>query len=70
MKSELDKKFIFRRSERTIAGYVTIDKPIGYPMISKWVKRISLLLGFEHNTIRYNLRYIAGNKLDQSRESL
>ncbi|KAI0465727.1 hypothetical protein F4859DRAFT_507826 [Xylaria cf. heliscus] len=29
-------------------------------------RRIGVLLGFEHNTISYNLRYMAGNNLDQN----
>lgn len=67
LRPELNDTHIFRRAERTVTGFKTSEKkPIGYSMMSKWVKRIGLLLGFEHNTICYNLRYMAGNKLDQS----
>lgn len=39
---------------------------ISQATMSDWVKRIGVLLRFKRNTISYNLRYIAGNKMDQN----
>ncbi|KAI8954520.1 C2H2 finger domain protein [Xylaria longipes] len=66
LRPELDNVFIFRRAAKSMTGYTISDAPIGYDMMSKWIKRIGVLLGFEHNTISYNLRYMAGNNLDQN----
>lgn len=41
------------------------EKPITQGMMGGWVKAIGKILGFKRNTICYNLRYMAGNNLDQ-----
>ncbi|KAJ2981518.1 hypothetical protein NUW58_g6667 [Xylaria curta] len=66
LRPDFDNVFIFCRAAKSITGYTISDAPIGYDMMSKWIKRIGVLLGFEHNTISYNLRYMAGNNLDQN----
>lgn len=58
---------LFRRSIKTITGYeMSTTAAITQAMTGKWIQSIGKLLGFEHNTIAYNLRYFAGNSLDQS----
>ncbi|KAL2272538.1 hypothetical protein FJTKL_06333 [Diaporthe vaccinii] len=58
---------LFRRSIKTITGYeMSSTAAITQAMTGKWIQSVGKLLGFEHNTIAYNLRYFAGNSLDQS----
>lgn len=71
MKEEIKGRHIFRRYEKTSAGLsMSLDKPISQGMMGGWVKRVGELLGFERNTICYNLRYMAGNNLDQKGKSM
>lgn len=70
LKEEMKGRYIFRRYEKTSAGFsMSLDKPISPGMMGGWVKRVGELLGFERNTICYNLRYMAGNNLDQQGKS-
>lgn len=64
-KEEVQDKYVFRQCDKTSTGFVMSDKPISQGMMSSWVRRIGKLLGFKRNTICYNLRYMAGNNLDQ-----
>ncbi|RWA10320.1 hypothetical protein EKO27_g4770 [Xylaria grammica] len=66
LRPDLDNVFIFRRAARSLTGYTISDDPITYNMMGGWIRRIGVLLGFEDNTISYNLRYMAGNNLDQN----
>ncbi|CAJ2503094.1 Uu.00g104880.m01.CDS01 [Anthostomella pinea] len=66
LKPELNDVHLFRRTKKTLAGFVMSEEPITYDTMRTWINRIGKLLGFEHNTICYNLRYMAGNNLDQN----
>ena len=66
LKEEMRDQYIFRQTEKTPMGFVMSQNRISQATMSGWVKRIGVLLGFERNTISYNLRYMAGNKMDQN----
>lgn len=67
IRKELDDVPVFRRAVETPFGFKMSDtQPISQGMMTEWVKRIGELLGFEHSTISYSLRYMAGNSLDRS----
>lgn len=66
LKDELQDVYVFRQTTQTVSGYTMCEKPITLGMMTAWVRRIGELLGFEHSTICYNLRYMAGNKMDRS----
>ncbi|KAI0103271.1 C2H2 finger domain-containing protein [Nemania sp. FL0031] len=57
---------VFRRAIQDSYGLKMGREPIGYSIMSSWVRRIGELVGFERNTISYSLRYMAGNGLDQN----
>uniref|UniRef100_A0A8H7NI66 Uncharacterized protein n=1 Tax=Bionectria ochroleuca TaxID=29856 RepID=A0A8H7NI66_BIOOC len=64
---EFDDRFVFRRAVKAVTGYdISMDAPITYGMISRWIRRIGEILGFEYSTIPYNLRYAAADGFDQS----
>lgn len=65
LKPELSEDFVFRRVEKTISGYQMSRSPIGTPAMCKTVSTIGMLAGFEHPTIAYSLRYMAGNNMDK-----
>lgn len=64
-KQEIHKDYVFRRAVRTLTGYQMSAQRIEKGVMGGWVKRVGELLGFEHPTICYNLRYMAGNNMDQ-----
>lgn len=67
LKEEFDDRPLFRQSRRTLGGYkMSHNKAITQKMTGNWIKTSGQILGFEHHTITYNLRYMAGNNLDQS----
>lgn len=66
LKEDMKDQYIFRQTEKTPMGFVMSQNRISQAAMSGWVKRIGVLLGFERNTISYNLRYMAGNKMDQN----
>lgn len=69
LKDEIGDEFLFRQFVRGVAGYeMDPTPPLTQSITGKWIKSIGQLLGFETNTIAYNLRYFAGNSLDQSGE--
>ncbi|KAI0448477.1 hypothetical protein F5B21DRAFT_510101 [Xylaria acuta] len=41
------------------------DQPITSNMMGAWVRKIGELSGFEHSTVCYSLRYMAGNTMDR-----
>lgn len=65
LKDEFSEVFLFRQCEKTVGGIGMPQRPITQSMTGGWIKSIGKLLGFEHNTIAYSLRYFAGNRLDQ-----
>lgn len=65
LKPELSEEFIFRRVEKTISGYQMSRARISSHAMCKTVSTIGVLAGFEHPTISYSLRYMAGNNMDQ-----
>jgi hypothetical protein len=67
LKKEFDDRLVFRRAVKTLTGYdISMDAPITYGMMARWIRRIGEILGFEYATIPYNLRYAAANGFDQS----
>lgn len=58
--------FVFRQAVQTDMRWSMSDKPMSEHVMAGALKRVGELLGFEHNTISYGLRYMAGNKLDQN----
>lgn len=69
LKKELGSRPLFRRSVKRFWGYeMSENGPITQSMTGEWIKSIGRLLGFEHSTISYTLRYFAGNSLDQNGE--
>lgn len=62
-------RYVFRRAEKGIMGFYMDpemrSKPITRAMMGKWISAVGKLSGFEHNTIAYSLRYMAGNSLDR-----
>lgn len=65
-KPEVMDKLIFRRAVQTATGWtMSEDEPINKGMMQPTVKTIGKLVGFEHSTITYALRYMAGNNLDR-----
>ncbi|KAI1421246.1 C2H2 finger domain protein [Xylaria sp. FL1777] len=66
LKPEIRDKLVFRRADQNMNGYTLSDEPITRGMMTKWVNRIGELLGFEHTTICYSLRYMAGNNMDRN----
>lgn len=63
--------FLFRRSRRMPLGgwRISETEPIPPKMMTDWIQRVGLLVGFKTNTISYSLRYGQGNKLDQDHMS-
>ncbi|KAI1261826.1 hypothetical protein F5Y18DRAFT_193700 [Xylariaceae sp. FL1019] len=47
-------------------GFILSNEGITRGVTTKGVNRIGELLGFEHSTICYNLRFMAGNNMDRS----
>lgn len=67
IKESYKHKYIFRSWKRTPMGYEMDDsKRISGTMMSNSFRRVGELAGFGHSTIAYSLRYMAGNKMDQS----
>lgn len=66
IKDSLSAVPVFRRAEQKLPHYVLIDTPISSGMMNEWVKRIGELSGFEHATMSYSLRYMAGNNMDKN----
>lgn len=66
IKEDFSNTYLFRKCEKTVNGFAMSARPITQSMTGRWMKTIGHLLGFEHNTIAYSLRYFAGNSLDQS----
>ncbi|KAI0448570.1 C2H2 finger domain protein [Xylaria acuta] len=65
LKPEFEGTYIFRKPVKGFSGYELSQKRLPTETMSQWVRRIGTLLGFENNTICYNLRYMAGNNLDK-----
>ncbi|KAJ4394460.1 hypothetical protein N0V93_003678 [Gnomoniopsis smithogilvyi] len=64
---DIKEKFVFRRPVQTARGWqMSANQPITKGMMLAWVRRIGELVGFEHSTITYSLRYMAGNNLDRN----
>ncbi|KAI1839461.1 hypothetical protein JX266_014328 [Neoarthrinium moseri] len=67
LRSDLQNVYVFRRAVKTLTGYeISPEEPISYGMMAGWLRRIGELLGIEHTTIPYNLRYNAANELDRN----
>ncbi|KAK7229589.1 hypothetical protein V2G26_001759 [Clonostachys chloroleuca] len=67
LKREFEDRLVFRRAVKTLTGYdISMDAPITYGMMARWIRRIGEILGFEYSTIPYSLRYAAANGFDQS----
>ncbi|KAI0153090.1 hypothetical protein GGR57DRAFT_155675 [Xylariaceae sp. FL1272] len=47
-------------------SFILSNENITRGIVTKWVNRIRELLRFEHSTICYSLRYMAGNNMDRS----
>ncbi|KAI0855985.1 C2H2 finger domain protein [Xylaria cubensis] len=65
LKPEVKDIYVFRKPVKRFLGYELSQDPLPYETMSQWVRRIGTLLGFENNTICYNLRYMAGNNMDR-----
>ena len=58
---------VFRKSIRTPYGWeISLDQPLPYTTLLKWMKRLGVLTGFPQITRPYCLRYGAGNAFNQS----
>jgi Protein of unknown function (DUF3435) len=69
LRSELDDVWIFRKAIKILTDYeISANERITYGMMSSWIKAIGKILGIEYSVIPYSLRYLTGNKLDQSRQ--
>ncbi|KAK7408614.1 hypothetical protein QQX98_009216 [Neonectria punicea] len=67
LREDLNDAPLFRRAVKTLTGFeMSLTEPITYSMMAGWIKRIGVLLGRLYTTICYNLRYNAGNELDES----
>ncbi|KAK7219040.1 hypothetical protein V2G26_007043 [Clonostachys chloroleuca] len=66
LEKEFDDCLVFRRAVKTLTGHdISMDAPITYGMMARWIRRIGEILGFEYATIPYSLRYAAANGFDQ-----
>ena len=67
LKPQFNQMPLFRRAQQAANGYRMSDTlAISQAMTGRWISKIGQLLGFEHKTISYSLRYFAGNSMDQS----
>ncbi|KAH8744716.1 hypothetical protein F5883DRAFT_722125 [Diaporthe sp. PMI_573] len=65
-RSDILNKYIFRKPVKTASGYRMGEERLSQGMMSKWISTMGMLSGFEHRTMAYNLRYMAGNSLDRN----
>jgi hypothetical protein len=69
LRSDLKEVGIFRCAVKTLTGYeMSARKTIINGMIASWIKRVGKIMGLQHETIPYSLRYNAANEFDQSRK--
>jgi hypothetical protein len=69
LRDDLRGVYVFRRAVKTLTGFeISETEPITYGMMRSWLVRIGQILGIEHPTIAYSLRYNAANEFDQSGE--
>lgn len=67
IKDNMKDIFVFRDVVKTVAGYeMSTNKRISAQKMGQIIRRIGELLGIEHSTTAYSLRYNAANGLDQS----
>lgn len=67
LRDDIGEDFLFRQCVKGVLGYeMDSTRALTQSITGKWIKSIGRQLGFENNTIAYNLRYFAGNSLDQS----
>ncbi|KAI1157437.1 C2H2 finger domain-containing protein [Nemania serpens] len=67
LRPELNDVFIFRRAIKGPTGYyISENECITYGMMRNWIVAIGVIMGIEDTVIMYSLRYLTGNKLDQS----
>ncbi|KAG6358154.1 hypothetical protein INS49_014038 [Diaporthe citri] len=62
---EILNMYIFRKPIKTSSGYRMGTERLSQGTMSKWISTMGMLSGFEHSTMAYNLRYMAGNSLDR-----
>lgn len=65
IKDELLAVPVFRRAERDSCGWKMTDKPMTMKQMTYNIQTVGRIAGFE-NVMCYNLRYMAGNGLDQN----
>lgn len=69
IKDNMKDIFVFRDVVKTVTGYeMSTNKRISAQKMGQVIRRIGELLGIEHSTTAYSLRYNAANGLDQSGE--
>ncbi|EJP61692.1 C2H2 finger domain protein, putative [Beauveria bassiana ARSEF 2860] len=66
LKKDIQGVFLFRKIIKTVTGYEMSAEQIPYSVVSRMLRIIGEILGREHPTISYSLRYNAGNALDRS----
>lgn len=66
LRPDIQGMFIFRKAVKTITGWAMEKTRIPISMMSAWISSLGVLSGFEHNTIAYSLRYMAGNNMDKN----
>ncbi|KAG8157653.1 hypothetical protein KVR01_012315 [Diaporthe batatas] len=57
--------YIFRNPIRDAMGYRMGEARLSQGTISKCISTVGMLSGFEHPTMAYGLRYMAGNSMDR-----
>jgi hypothetical protein len=68
LRPELNDVFIFRRAVNGPTGYkISKNERITYGMMRSWIVAIGVIMGIAYTVIMYSLRYLTGNKLDESR---
>ena len=63
---EILNTYIFRKPVKTSSGHRMGTERLTQDMVSKWISTMGMLSGFEHSTMAYDLRYMAGNSLDRN----
>ncbi|KAI3326690.1 C2H2 finger domain protein [Xylariaceae sp. AK1471] len=67
LRPELNDVFIFRRAVNGPTGYkISKNERITYGMMRSWIVAIGVIMGIAYTVIMYSLRYLTGNKLDES----
>ncbi|KAJ3554367.1 hypothetical protein NPX13_g10631 [Xylaria arbuscula] len=67
LRPELNDVFIFRRAVNGPTGYkISENERITYGMMRSWIVAIGVIMGIAYTVIMYSLRYLTGNKLDES----